>query len=125
MGQLNRWFEQEKQAADFRVVYISEAHPSDGRQVPKNERDNVLIKTHKSIDDRRAAAKRLRDDLGITIPIVLDGLDDGIAKAFQAWPDRIAIIDRDGKVAYYGRPGPAGFSVAEAAKALGDVPRKD
>jgi hypothetical protein len=32
VAELNSWFEQKKGSADFRAVYISEAHPTDGRQ---------------------------------------------------------------------------------------------
>ena len=118
MDKLNRWFEQDKVKADFRVIYISEAHPSDGWQVPKNERDRVLVKTHKTVEDRKAAAKRLRDDLGIKIPILIDDLEDHVAKAYQAWPDRIYIVDKEGKVMFRGRPGPGGFDVDAATRAL-------
>lgn len=122
MAELNRWFEQKKGVADFRAVYISEAHPSDGRQVRANERDRVIVKTHTSMTERVAAAKKLRDDLGLKLPILVDTLDDSVSKAYQAWPDRIYIIGGDGKIAYQGKPGPRGFDVAEARLALDKLP---
>lgn len=118
MSTLNRWFEQDKDKADFRVVYIAEAHPTDGRQVPKNVRDRVLVATHRALEDRLMAATKLRDDLGIRIPIAVDGLDDAISRAFSAWPDRIFVIDKNLKISYRGAPGPAGFRPDEAKEAL-------
>lgn len=56
MDKLNRWFELNKDKADFRAVYIAEAHPTDGWQVPQNERDKVLVATHKQMKEREAAA---------------------------------------------------------------------
>ena len=45
-------------------------------------------------------------------------MDDKMEAAFAAWPDRIYVIDKDGKVAYKGKPGPGGFRVGEAEEAL-------
>jgi hypothetical protein len=119
---LNSWFEQKKGIADFRLVYISEAHPTDGWQVRANVRDGVLIGQHTGLDDRLAAARRLRDELGLKLPILVDGMDDAVAKAFAAWPDRVAILGGEGRLAYIGRPGPRGFDVGEAKKALDLLP---
>lgn len=118
MATLNRWFEQSKSQADFRVVYIAEAHPTDGWQVPANERDRVLVKTHREMADRRAAAAKLRNELGLKLPIAIDGMDDPAQKAYSAWPDRIFVVDTAGKIAYRGEPGPRGFKPQEAIAAL-------
>jgi len=122
VAELNRWFEQKKGVADFRVIYITEAHPTDGQQVRANERDRVLIKQHTNLQERLKAAAQLRDDLGLKIPILVDGTDNAVAKAYVAWPDRIYIVHGDGKIAYAGKPGPRGFDVAEARKALDALP---
>ncbi len=118
MSTLNRWYEQNKEKADFRVVYISEAHPTDGWQVPQNTRQGVLVATHRGLEDREKAARKLRDDLGVKIPMVLDGMDDRLANTYAAWPDRIFVIDKDLKIVYRGALGPAGFRPAEAMAAL-------
>jgi hypothetical protein len=115
---LNRWFGEKKDKADFRVIYIAEAHPTDGWQVPANERAGVLVKTHQTMADRKLAAAKLRDELGLKIPIVVDGMDDAVQKAYSGWPDRIFIVDVEGKIAYRGAPGPRGFLPAEAMRSL-------
>lgn len=100
---------------------MREAHPTDGWQVRANERDNVLVANHKTMEEREAAAKSCAADLGLKIPIVMDDMDDAVEKAYAGWPDRIYIVDKAGKIAYAGAPGPAGFKPAEAKKALANL----
>lgn len=51
---------------------------------------------------------------------VVDGLDDAVSRTWEAWPDRLAVIGRDGTVVFHGEPGPRGFSPDQAEKALKD-----
>ena len=39
-------------------------------------------------------------------------------QSYTAWPDRLYVIDRDGRVAYKSKPGPFGFKPAEMEVAL-------
>lgn len=107
--------------ADFKVVYVREAHPSDGWQVPQNERQGVIFKTPKTTSDREEVASACAAHLKISIPILIDGMDDKVEQAYSGWPDRIYIIGSDGKVAFRGRPGPSGFRPDEAEAALRKV----
>jgi hypothetical protein len=59
-------------------------------------------------------AREFAAQFKLSLPILVDTLDDRMEKAFAGWPDRIYIIGGDGKIAYKGRPGPRGFIVAEA-----------
>jgi Iodothyronine deiodinase len=115
---LNSWFEQDKSKADFRMVYVAEAHPSDGWQVQQNVRQGVLVATHKAMEDRLKASEKLQQDLGLKLPIIVDGMDDKVSKAYDGWPDRIFIIDKDLKIVYRGDPGPRGFNPRQAKEAL-------
>lgn len=107
-----------KGKADFRIIYIREAHPTDGWQVRANERDGVLVKNHKSEEERAQAARACATGLKISIPILIDDMNDTVEKAYQGWPDRIYIVGADGKIAYKGAKGPAGFKPKEAEAAL-------
>lgn len=107
-----------KEEADFLVVYIREAHPEDGWQVRANERDGVIIKSHKSEEERIEAASACAVGLKLSMPILIDDMNDTVEKAYQGWPDRIYIVGKDGKIAYKGARGPAGFKPKEAEEAL-------
>ena len=54
----------------------------------------------------------------MTLPVLLDDMSGTAEKAYHGWPDRICVVDADGKVAYPGRRGPGGFRPAEAEKVL-------
>ena len=83
----------------FYVVYIREAHPTDGRQVPQNERDKVLVKDPKTLAERLKVAKEFADEFKLSLPVLVDTLDDQMEKAYAGWPDRLYLIGRDGYIA--------------------------
>jgi type I thyroxine 5'-deiodinase len=99
-------------------VYIQEAHASDVWQLRSNERDQVVFATPRSGDERAGIAGLCRRNLKIDLPVLVDGLDDHVGSAYAAWPDRLYVIDRDGRVAYKSRPGPFGFQAEGVANAL-------
>jgi hypothetical protein len=107
-----------KAKADFFVVYIREAHPTDGWQVPQNRRQGVLVPTAKSEKDRNDAAHKCSLGLNLSLPMLIDGMDDAVERAYAGWPDRIYVIGKDGRIAYKGAPGPAGFKPEEGKRAL-------
>jgi type I thyroxine 5'-deiodinase len=45
-------------------------------------------------------------------------LGDGAERAYEAWPDRLVLVDREGRVAYRSGPGPFGFKPEELADAI-------
>jgi Iodothyronine deiodinase len=104
-----------KETVNFRVIYIREAHPTDGWQVPINVKENILIADPKTLEERRKVAREFAALFKVTLPIFVDTVDDQVDKAYAGWPDRFYVIDGDGKIAFKGGPGPAGFRV-------GDVP---
>lgn len=104
--------------ADFRLVYIAEAHPVDGWQTSSNEEEGIRIRQHTTLEERLAAARLCHEKLGLRLPVLVDRLDDRAAKAFAAWPERIYIIAPDGSIHYKGGPGPYEFDPAEARASL-------
>ena len=83
---------------------------ADGRrQVPRNEKDGVIVNDPKSIQERAIVADECAKSLKIAFPILLDNIDDAVERAYSGWPDRVFVIDQDGKVAAKGGPGPSGF----------------
>jgi hypothetical protein len=102
----------------FLVVYVTEAHPSDVWQLQSNLRDKVVFSSPRSAEERAEIAGSCVRKLGIQIPAVLDEFGNSTEKSYTAWPDRMYLIDREGKVAYKSKPGPFGFHADELAAAL-------
>lgn len=100
------------------MVYILEAHPEDGWKVPANARDGIRIDQPKTYDERVKAAGSCLKDLGLSIPFLVDDMENRAQKAYAGWPDRLYVIDAEGRVAFRGEPGPRGFKPDEAEAAL-------
>lgn len=103
------------------MVYIKEAHPTDGWATPGNERAGISIADPKTYAERTDVAQKACTALKINLPCLVDGMNDAANKAYAAWPDRIYIVDAAGKIAVKGGQGPGGFapSVTEARAWLG------
>jgi thyroxine 5-deiodinase len=112
-GDLERIYQTYRARAAFFVVYIQEAHPTDGWQVPSNERDGALIRRHRAFAERQAAAACCASVLNLTAPLLLDGMENAADLAYGAWPERLYVLSREGTVAYQGGKGPYGFDPAE------------
>jgi len=102
----------------FVAVYIVEAHPSDVWQMESNIKDNVVFASPKNEDERAQVAGACVRKLGIKFPAVLDEFDNATEKAYTGWPDRIYLINAQGRVAYKSKPGPFGFKPDDLSKAL-------
>ena len=100
-------------------MYIGEAHPTDLWQVPNNLRDEVLHASPASLDERAALADLCVTRLSIELPAVVDDFDDTTDTNYTGWPERLYLVDREGRIAYKSRPGPFGFKPAELEAALG------
>lgn len=103
---------------EFLLVYIREAHPTDGWQVPRNEAEGVLIESAKSEDMKHGHATSCTRTLGIKFPALVDGMDNRVEGEYAGWPDRLYLVDRAGKIAYKSGVGPAGFKPAELEAAI-------
>jgi hypothetical protein len=102
----------------FLAVYILEAHPSDVWQMRSNIKEKVVFASPKDEEERALVAGACVRNLGIKFPAVLDGFDNRVEKAYTGWPDRIYLIDAQGRVTYKSRPGPFGFEPDELAASL-------
>ena len=68
------------------MVYIREAHPTDGWQVGANQREGVLFEQPTSLAGRSKIAKTMCAKLKIKLPALVDDLDDKVNKAyFETW----------------------------------------
>ena len=111
-------FQTYKDRIEFFVVYIREAHPSDGWQMPVNERQGVVYKSPTTAAERALVATDCLAGMKLSVPCLLDDMKDTVEKAYAGWPVRACLIGKDGKVVYYSSQGPAGFRSAEITAAL-------
>ena len=118
MPALNKLYRDYRDRASFYVVYIQEAHPIDSWQVEDNVKDDVLVASTMTKEDRVAAAGMCMTKLAIELPALIDEVDNKVEQAYTGWPDRLYVIDRDGRIAYKSAAGPFGFKPAEVQDSL-------
>ncbi len=82
--------------ATFLLIYTKEAHPSGGWEIDRNKDEKISVTPHGSTSDRRAAATKARDGLKITLPTLIDEMDDSVSDALGASENSLIIIGRDG-----------------------------
>jgi hypothetical protein len=104
--------------ADFYAVYIREAHPSDGWSMESNERAGIKVAQPKTSEERTQAASLCCSALDLAIPLLVDTIDDAVGRAYSGFPDRLYLIDRNGRVAYKGGRGPFGYKPRELEQTL-------
>lgn len=97
--------------AEFRLVYIREAHPIDSRRpAPYAEEKGISEAT--TLGERCAVALDLLDDKNLFIPTIVDDMDNSVNEAYSAFPDRIFVVDVHGKIAFAADRGPWGYAPA-------------
>ena len=106
---------------EFLIVYITEAHPSDVWQMQSNIKEKVVFASPKNEEERAFVAGACVRKLAIEFPAVLDEFGNSTESTYTGWPDRLYLIDAQGKIAYKSKPGPFGFKSEELAAAIAKV----
>src|SRR4051794_31200475 len=83
-----------------------------------NDRAGIAVAQPATRRERGAVAARCCESLKMTMPLLVDELDDRVGHAYSGMPDRLYVIGRDGRVAYQGGRGPFGFKPGEMEQAL-------
>ena len=96
-----------KDRVHFYLIYVREAHPTDGWALPNNQ---FRIRSPQSIDERRRVAQAFAAKLKVSIPILVDTLDDQVEKTYACWPNRMYVLDAEGRIIDKGSAGPNGVS---------------
>jgi hypothetical protein len=107
-----------KGKVEFYLVYIREAHPTDGWKSRKNTRNGINVKQPTNLKERAKVAETCVASLKVDFPCALDDMKGSAQKAYSAWPDRIYVVDINGKIAMKGGPGPQGFDPEAAEKSV-------
>ena len=93
----------------FFAIYIREAHPSDGWQVPENLEERILYPEPRTDEARTAIAADCRAAMDLRLPMLIDWIGNDVEEKYVSTPIRLFVVDRDGLIAYTGDPGPFGF----------------
>jgi hypothetical protein len=107
-----------KESAEFLMIYVREAHPTDGWAMKSNERVGVAVAQPKSNAERLAVAQQCAQKLRPSMPLLVDDISDTVGNAYSGMPARLYVIDSQGRVAYQSGRGPFGFKPAEMEQAL-------
>ena len=100
------------------MVYILEAHPVDDWQSEDNQKEKISVASPTSFAERCAVAGTCASKLALRIPAVIDDLHNSTEEAYTAWPDRLYVIDGNGRIAFKSKPGPFGFKPKEVEQTL-------
>ena len=103
------------------MIYIGEAHPSDLWQMPNNLKDGVILRSPANEEERIAVAELCVTKLAIEVPALVDRFDDATERAYTGWPERLYVVNREGRVAYKSKPGPFGFKLTDLEDALRSI----
>jgi len=107
--------------AVFLMIYIKEAHPQDGWQAAKNTKTGVVYNQPKTAEERGKIAHACRTTLQLDIPFVLDTIDNQVDGVYAGFPERIYIVNQEGRIHYKGGIGPEGFKPLEAEASLKEL----
>lgn len=106
---LNELYAKYKDDVRFYIVYIREAHPADGWQVPNNLIEDILYEEPTTDDERADVASACQINLDLHMPMLVDSIDNDIDRKYVGLPMRLFLVDSGGKIAYAGAKGPFGW----------------
>uniref|UniRef100_A0A2K6RZQ5 Iodothyronine deiodinase n=1 Tax=Saimiri boliviensis boliviensis TaxID=39432 RepID=A0A2K6RZQ5_SAIBB len=110
--QFKRLTEDFSSVADFLIIYIEEAHASDGWAF----KNNVDIRNHQNLQDRLQAAHLLLAR-SPQCPVVVDTMQNQSSELYAALPERLYII-QEGRILYKGKSGPWNYNPEEVRDVL-------
>jgi type I thyroxine 5'-deiodinase len=53
-----------------------------------------------------------------SIPVLIDEIDNEVARQYGGYPDRLYLIGKDGRIAFQGGPGPFGLRPGDLERAI-------
>jgi len=106
---LNELYAKYKDQVQFYIVYIREAHPAEGWQVPNNLIENVIYNEPTTDDERTEVASACQLNLDLHMPMLIDSIENDVDEKYVGLPMRLFLVDAEGKIAYAGDKGPFGW----------------
>ena len=84
-------------APTFAMIYVREAHPTDGWVAESNERAGISLRQPRSYEERAGVAQTCSRVLGLGMPMLVDTIDDKVGGPYSGMPSRLYLIDSRGK----------------------------
>ena len=103
---------------EYFAIYVREAHPTDGWRMNSNDAAGIAIQQPRDEGARGNVARRCCSSLKMSMPLLVDEMDDRVGNAYSGMPDRLYLIDRKGRIAYKSGRGPFGFKPGELEQSL-------
>ncbi len=89
IAEINRLYDQFRgDEIEFLFIYVREAHPGE------------VIPAHRSMREKIEAARLLRDEEDMQMPILVDDLRGSIHRRYSKLPNPSFLIDKSGRVAF-------------------------
>lgn len=105
--------------ADFLLVYIDEAHPSDGWVAPPMGSCSFNVRKHQNLEERLGAARKLIEQFSLPpqCQLVADCMDNNANVAYGVSNERVCIVQHK-KIAYLGGKGPFFYNLKDVRQWL-------
>ena len=117
-GNIEKLYRRYKDRATFVMIYVRDAHPTDGWRMESNDRLGAITAQPKTYEERVAVAQKCGKLLSLGFPMLVDTIDDSVGARYSGMPGRLYVIDRQGKIAYKSGRGPYLFKPAEMEHSL-------
>ena len=105
---IEAFYQEYRELAEFFIIYIREAHAADSNW-PVFYALEEGINQPKSYEDRCTVAETLVSEKKLTIPCLIDKMDNEVNEAYKGLPTRIFLIREDGRLGVAGTRGPFGL----------------
>lgn len=106
---LNELYAKYQDRVQFYMVYIREAHPDNGWQVPNNLIEHIIYDEPSTDDERTEVASACQLALDIHMPMLVDRIDNDVDRKYVGLPMRMFLVDAQGRIAFAGKKGPFGW----------------
>ena len=78
-----------------------------------NVKEDVCYPQPRTLEERLAIARDFVARHAWKIPLLVDDMENRVDWVFAGWPERLYVIEADGRIAYKGETGPFGFHPEE------------
>jgi hypothetical protein len=83
-----------------------------------NDRVGIAFAQPLRLEERTKIASQCSAKLEISMPLLIDKMNDLVGHLYSGMPDRLYVIDSKGRVAYKSGRGPFGFKPGEMEQSL-------